>query len=87
MCGSFHGLLGFVAALGDDIIRDLTAEEFPGIGHGQEEEDGGSGKAQGPDGNGQIDGKSWGNLGSIRFELMGKWETWMLLADGDPNIY
>ena len=59
---SFHRLLGFVAAFRDDVVRDLTAEEFPAVGHGQEEEDGGSGKAQGPDGNGKIHGKSWGNL-------------------------
>ena len=55
---SFHRLLGFVAAFRDDVVRDLTAEEFPAVGHGQEEEDGGSGKAQGPDGNGKIHGKS-----------------------------
>lgn len=53
---SFHRLLGFVAAFRDDVVRDLTAEEFPAVGHGQEEEDGGSGKAQGPDGKELGDG-------------------------------
>ena len=71
---SFHRLLGFVAAFRDDVVRDLTAEEFPAVGHGQEEEDGGSGKAQGPDGNGQIHGKSeMGNLGFL--SVFSWWEN------------